>query len=122
RQAEERQQFLAEASRKLSASLDYERVLETIVRLVVPALASRGIAIGVTDSKVHRAVTEPPGIAALARSAPETDVPLPPEVADLLWLGVPHVYEKAPPSLAPFLGDVVVDPATRVLFLPLPAR
>jgi PAS domain S-box-containing protein len=119
RQGEERQQFLAEASRKLTGSLDCERVLESIVRLAVPTLGSRAVAFAVTDGNLHRAVSQPPGIAS---PAPQAGVHLPPDVADLLWLGVPHIYQEVPPSLVPLLGDLVVGPETRVLFVPLPAR
>ncbi len=49
RQAEERQRFLAEASRVLTSSLDYETTLAHIVNLVVPGL-SDGCSIDVLDA------------------------------------------------------------------------
>jgi len=54
KRAEESQRFLAEASARLSASLDYEKTLESVARLAVPILADLCIVDIVENGAVRR--------------------------------------------------------------------
>jgi PAS domain S-box-containing protein len=54
KRAEESQRFLAEASALLSASLDYEKTLETLARLAVPTLADLCVVDMVENGAVRR--------------------------------------------------------------------
>jgi PAS domain S-box-containing protein len=112
--AQERQQLLAETSRRLASSLEYEQVLDTIVQLAVPALGASGAVYELAGDKLRR-----------ARGAPGGDgtafvLTLPPDAAEVLHLGVPRVFQPIPPGLVPLVDERAG--ASALLLVPLRAR
>lgn len=111
KQMEEWQRFLAEAGKRLAASLDYETTLASIARLAVPALADWcAIDILGADGQVQRlevAHTDP-AKRALAfelekRYPPDPNAPI----------GVPQVLRTGEPELVPEIPEALLAQAAR---------
>jgi signal transduction histidine kinase len=107
----ERARFLAEASRLLAQSLDYEATLETVAKLATPELGAWALVDLVEDDGAIRrlAVVHPdPSKQALAR---ELERGYPPAVQDAL--GAPLVLRTREAELVPEVTDALLVAVAR---------
>jgi PAS domain S-box-containing protein len=98
-----RQQFLAEASAALAASLDVEAALATLVRLAVPRIADWALVDLVDENGSIRqaaAAHRDPAMAELVRDLGRR-YPWPPAGAE----GVPKVIRTGAPAILPLVSD-----------------
>jgi signal transduction histidine kinase len=101
--------FLAEMSRRLFESLDYEETLDSIARLAMPELGAWCIVDVLDDTgKVQRlAIIHPdPDLGALAR---ELELRYPPRATDLV--GAPRILETQQPELVAEVTDEMLSKA-----------
>jgi len=110
RQSERRAAFLAEASRLLAHSLDYERTLRTVADLAVPEVADWCAVDLVADGVIQRvAVAHPdPEKLALVRDV-ERRYPTDPEAT----VGVPQVVRTGRSELVAEIPDELIEQAAR---------
>jgi GAF domain-containing protein len=95
--------FLADMSRRLFESLDYEETLDSIARLAMPELGAWCIVDILNDAgKIERlAIIHPdPSMGALAR---ELELRYPPRTTDLM--GAPRIMETQQPELVSEVTD-----------------
>ncbi len=111
KRAERVQQLLANAGQLLASSLDYQATLQSIVRLIVPALADWAVIEMLEDHRIRQA-----GVAHVDSAKEELarEVgrrypldPHSPPVADVIRRGEPQVWPEVPESL---LREVARNP------------
>jgi signal transduction histidine kinase len=101
--------FLADMSRRLFESLDYDETLDSIARLAMPELGAWCIVDILDDAgKIERlAIIHPdPSLGALAR---ELEVRYPPRATDLM--GAPRIMETQQPELVAEVSDEMLASA-----------
>lgn len=111
RSLRERQHFLAEASKTLATSLDYEATLRAVARLAVPAFADWAAVDMLGESnRIHRLAVEhsDPSKVALAWSLHEQ---YPPDISDVS--GVGRVLRTGAAELVPDIPDSLLVAASR---------
>lgn len=99
--------FLADMSRRLFESLDYEETLDSIARLAMPELGAWCIVDILDDAgKIERlAIIHPdPSLGALAR---ELELRYPPRATDLM--GAPRILETQQPELVAEVTDEMLS-------------
>ena len=109
RKPERRALFLADTSRKLFDSLDYEETLANVARLAMPELGAWCIVDLLTDEgNIERlAIIHPdPALGSLAR---ELELRYPPRATDLV--GAPRILETQQPELVAEVTDEMLERA-----------
>ncbi|MGH9424100.1 MAG: GAF domain-containing protein, partial [Thermoanaerobaculia bacterium] len=135
RKPERRALFLAEISRKLFESLDYQETLDRVARLAMPELGAWCIVDLLNpDGKIERLSVIHPD-ASLGSLARELELRYPPRSTDLM--GAPRILETQQPELVAEVNDQMLasaayDPRqlgilralgmTSYMILPLKAR
>jgi PAS domain S-box-containing protein len=107
RRTEQARDFLAEAGRVLSSSLDYEQTLRSVARLAVPALADWcAVDVLSEDGELRRLAVQhqDPDKVRLVREIEER-WPTPPDAA----YGVPHVVRTGEPEIAADIPDPLLE-------------
>ncbi|HKJ91894.1 MAG TPA: PAS domain-containing sensor histidine kinase, partial [Longimicrobiales bacterium] len=109
KRAEDTQRFLADASSVLTASLDYEGTLHSMVGLVVPRFADWCVIYIVREGQVHRVETAhaDPEKAEAARALQRyvLDPARPHPVFPVIETGEADLIEDVPPSLIPSVAQ-----------------
>lgn len=110
RESESRASFLAEASRILASSLDYERTLRNVAALAIPQVADWCAVDLVEDGAIRRVAIEHPDVqqVELVRQL-ETRYPADPQAS----FGVAHVIRTGESELVPSIPDHLLDNAAR---------
>ncbi len=111
KRAEENERFLAEASKLLSGSLDYETTLASVARLIVPQLADWcAVHIVEKDGQVRQLAVEHVDPAKVERAKElERRYPYDPNSS----AGVAKVLRTGQPELYPEISDALLETATR---------
>ncbi len=109
RKPERRALFLADVSRRLSESLDYEQTLANVARLAMPELGAWCIVdLLAADGKIERLTVIHPDHA-LEPLARELEVRYPPRSTDLV--GAPRIVETQQPELVVEVTDEMLASA-----------
>jgi signal transduction histidine kinase len=118
--AQKRLAFLAEASRVLASSLDYQTTLQSVADLAVPTLADSCVVdILDDDGWVRRVATAGNGLHGRVARWRMDEAPLP--VAEVIRTAQPRLYRQLPPELSDslaaaddcFVSAIVVPLMTR---------
>jgi signal transduction histidine kinase len=111
RRPERRALFLAEISRTLAESLDYEQTVSSVARLAMPELGAWCIVDLFDDNGEIRRLSiihSDPALQAVARELQENYPPLPDDL-----LGAPRMLETQQPELVPEVSDEMLVESAR---------